>query len=124
MQKKSQSLISIINQLPLSSYALYRQTLNPSEEKLLYDIWTNNPQGKIGTFRLANSIYDNKLYALINKGYIKKSEFGNSDWLAFTDKGKETISRLILLNEKTSVLDCKTASRNINNYSSWLKRCL
>lgn len=109
MKKENQSLLDFLQTTPFSSFVLQRHSLSNKEAQALYDIWSKGEKDEYGKHILPNEIDAMQVASLTSKGYIKNqpSRYATSNnvqirTLEFTNKGKETIKKIILHEEKSS----------------------
>lgn len=122
MNKKNQSILDILESLPLSSYLLRGSPISNKEAQTLYGLWSNGETDEYGKIIIDSSVDPMQITSLTANGYIKNapSQYA-APWaqrtLEFTNKGKEAIKKIILHQEKSTF----DKSSNIVDYEKILR---
>lgn len=108
MQKNSQSILDLLNILPLQGIIIKRSPLSNKEAKTLFKIWNSDKNDK-GHFLVPQELDATQIASLTTKGMVKAVNSGYElvmgDYqpaLEITPKGKAIIRNIILFSEKSS----------------------
>lgn len=126
MNKQNQSLLDLINVVPLQSVVLFRSPVSNKEATALYKLWQESDRDVYGNIIIPQSSDPTLIASLTTKGMVesKTNSFviGDKRLLEVTKKGKEIIKNIILHTERSTfeksasgTIDYESIYRLINN---------